>query len=172
MGSLVGGPPPRISDSEYPAGQPLTEAERKAIRNNSPKSLTERRYLCWGSQVTSDVDAMKNHSPVGSMRSSKPTDYIYRFRCDWLGAGVASTVRRSAVECRWSFSSTPTTSDCKRFGYTATQVVEAEEGQGRGRSAGELRRREIATPTSGRNGAEKGNRSCAEPANPRCTHAR
>ena len=43
MGEL----PPRIPDSEYPAGKPWKEDEHKASRNHRQKSLTDGRYICW-----------------------------------------------------------------------------------------------------------------------------
>ena len=37
----------RVPDSDYPAGQPLSETEQKACRNHRPKSLSDGKYLCW-----------------------------------------------------------------------------------------------------------------------------
>ena len=97
---LANAPTTRIHDTEYPAAQPLTEAEQEERRNHRPKSLVDGRFLCWdfashaGCRCPADSCPLGEHEVI-KMKGLRPLIMMQLARRGviWLGRKYSRRTR-------------------------------------------------------------------------------
>ena len=103
----------RIPDSDYPAGQPLTEIEQKACRNHRPKSLTDGKYLCWDFSSHAGCRSPNEHCPRGKHEMIKTAGLQLLIQMQLARRGGAFGGQKDPTpECRWTPASIETPTDC------------------------------------------------------------